>query len=118
MPHSLNITIAQVNFTIGAIKHNQQKIINIYQQITQTANAIIPDLLVFSELALSGYPAEDLYLQPNFQNKMIDALEELKALSQNNSCAMLIGALLPSDNNKAINAFSSKKNFYLKIFSI
>ena len=102
MSSLLNITIVQANFTIGDIENNLQKIISIYQRITQTTNSIIPDLLVFSELAIPGYPAEDLYLQPNFQQKAIAALKELKLLSINNPCAILVGNL--ALNNKPLNA--------------
>lgn len=110
MTDSLNITIAQVNFTVGDIYHNVQKIISIYKNITQTTNLIIPDLLVFSELSITGYPAEDLYLQSNFQNKSLDVMEKLRVITINNPCALLIGNLFPSENEKPINAAYLIKN--------
>lgn len=104
MSHNLNITISQANFTIGAIENNLLKIISIYQQITQTTNAIIPDLVVFSENSISGYPAEDLYLQPNFQQHVIEALDKLKSITKNSHCAILIGSLKKGTSSKALNA--------------
>jgi NAD+ synthase len=101
---NLNITIIQANFTIGAIENNLQKIITIYQQITQTTNSIIPDLLVFSENSIPGYPADDLYLQKNFQDKAIQALDKLKSITKNNSSAILVGGLSKDKNNQLLNS--------------
>lgn len=109
MSGSLNISIAQINFTVGDINNNLQKIISIYKGITQISNLIIPDLLVFSELAIPGYPAEDLYLQPNFQKHAIEAIELLKKATLNNSCAIIIGSIMPT-NDKPLNVTYLIKN--------
>ena len=110
MDNSLNITIAQVNFIVGDIYNNLLKIISIYKNITQTTNLIIPDLLVFSELSITGYPAEDLYLQNNFHCKSISVMEDLRELTINNSCSLLIGNLFLDNSKKPINAAYLIKN--------
>ena len=61
-------------------------------------------MLVFSELSIPGYPADDLYLQPNFQNQSIAALEELKLISINNNCAILVGNLAHNPQGQLLNA--------------
>lgn len=109
MSDNLNISIAQINFTVGDIENNLQKIISIYKQITQTGNLIIPDLLVFPELAISGYPAEDLYIQPNFQNHILEATEVLKKETFNKPCAILIGSIKVI-NHKLLNVAYLIKN--------
>ena len=60
--------------------------------------------MVFSELSITGYPAEDLYLQKNFQTKSLEAMERLRIITINNPCALLIGNLLIEDNEKPVNA--------------
>ena len=98
---TLSIQIAQANFTVGAIDNNLRKIIDIYQQITSTSS---PDIIVFSELAITGYPAEDLYLQKDFQLKSIKATEKLQEITKNNSSAIIIGNLAYSGKEKPFNA--------------
>ncbi|WP_370678885.1 NAD+ synthase [Comamonas sp. GB3 AK4-5] len=60
---TLSIRIAQLNFVVGDLPGNAQKIIDAATQ----AYAEGAQLLLTPELALSGYAAEDLYLRPAFQ---------------------------------------------------
>lgn len=75
MPNPLNIIIAQLNFLVGDISGNTRKIIENTQKARDIFNA---DLIVFPELALSGYPAEDLLLRKDFHAEIKLALETLK----------------------------------------
>lgn len=59
---SLSIEIAQINPTVGDLNANAQKIIDLSNRAFQ-ANT---QLIVFPELALSGYPPEDLLLHKGF----------------------------------------------------
>src|SRR5574337_950364 len=59
---SFVICIAQLNFVVGDVPGNAQKIINAARQ----AHAAGARLLLTPELALCGYAAEDLYLRPSF----------------------------------------------------
>ncbi len=54
--------MVQDNFLVGDIKANADKIIN----LSQTAKAEGADLVMFPELALVGYPPEDLLYRPSF----------------------------------------------------
>ena len=60
---TLSIRIAQLNYVVGDLPGNAQKIIDAAAQ----AHAQGANLLLTPELALSGYAAEDLYLRPAFQ---------------------------------------------------
>ncbi|MDR2327233.1 MAG: NAD+ synthase [Acidovorax sp.] len=60
---TLSIRIAQLNFVVGDLSGNAQRIIDAAAQ----AYADGAQLLLTPELALCGYAAEDLYLRPAFQ---------------------------------------------------
>lgn len=62
MKKSLRLAIAQINTTVGDIERNSDKIINIIKR----ARSGKADLVIFPELALSGYPPEDLLLKKAF----------------------------------------------------
>jgi len=72
MSDTLVILMAQINPTVGAIEANAQKIIRIIQTHQATH-----DLLVFPELALVGYPPEDLLLRPEFMQRVEQALASI-----------------------------------------
>src|SRR5688572_13077519 len=59
----LRIIVAQLDFMVGDIAGNTQKIT---RAIQQARDELKGDLLVFPELALVGYPPEDLLLRPDF----------------------------------------------------
>ncbi|HEY4665421.1 MAG TPA: NAD+ synthase [Comamonas sp.] len=72
-----SICIAQLNFVVGDLGGNAQKIIDAAQQ----AHAQGVSLLVTPELALCGYAAEDLLLRPSFQQASDEALQKVVAAS-------------------------------------
>ncbi|MCK9985614.1 MAG: NAD+ synthase (glutamine-hydrolyzing) [Azoarcus sp.] len=59
---SLSIAVTQLNCTVGDLKANADRIIRALDQ----ARALGADLVLTPELALSGYPPEDLLLRPDF----------------------------------------------------
>jgi len=73
MTESLHIAMAQCNFRVGDISGNCDLIINEVNK----AKARGVDLIVFSELALTGYPPEDLLLRPSLQPRVEQALEQI-----------------------------------------
>lgn len=58
----LRIALAQINATVGDLPGNQQKILD-YLQKARTVKA---DIVVFPELAVTGYPPEDLLHKEHF----------------------------------------------------
>jgi len=87
MTNTLNIALAQLNFTVGDLSGNYKKINAAHQQ----ANSHRADLVIFSELAITGYPPEDLVLRPDFQNKTMEMIRKLAPLTQNGT-AILVGS--------------------------
>jgi NAD+ synthase (glutamine-hydrolysing) len=69
----LRIALAQVNMTVGDLAHNVGQIVARLEKAKQ-ADA---DLVVFPELAVTGYPPEDLLLKPSFLEVSRVAIEEL-----------------------------------------
>ncbi|MHA7601900.1 NAD+ synthase [Alicycliphilus sp. T452] len=72
---SFVICIAQLNFMVGDVPGNAQKIMAAARQ----AHAAGARLLLTPELALCGYAAEDLYLRPSFLSACEQALAGLAA---------------------------------------
>ena len=50
------------------------------------------DLICFPELAVTGYPPEDLVLRPTFVRDNLAALERLAASTAGSSCAVMVGS--------------------------
>lgn len=70
----MRIAIAQNNYIVGDVEYNLQLI---KQSITQAEQAKA-DVVVFSELALCGYPPEDLLLRPDLYLIVDQALATIK----------------------------------------
>lgn len=62
MATTLRLALAQYDFPVGDIAGNAERILALAEQ----AKAHGADLILFPELALSGYPPEDLLLRPGF----------------------------------------------------
>jgi NAD+ synthase (glutamine-hydrolysing) len=69
----MRILIAQLNPIIGDLKGNTQLIL---QAIAQ-GRAMQADLVLFSELILTGYPPEDLVLNASFMRAVEEQLQEI-----------------------------------------
>jgi len=67
------IALAQINPTVGDLDENAALIADWTEQ-ARTAGA---ELVIFPELALTGYPAEDLYLRPDFISAAGERLREV-----------------------------------------
>lgn len=85
MSSSINILMAQINPKIGNIAANCSKIIDIIQN-----NKHSHDLIIFPELALTGYLLEDLLFRDEIFTNINKALEEIRDTCDNN-CHVIIG---------------------------
>ena len=74
----LFVGLAQLNLTVGDLTANAAKIRAAYRQ----AVAGGAQLVVFSELAITGYPPEDLLLKPAFLRASAAALAEVAAATE------------------------------------
>jgi NAD+ synthase (glutamine-hydrolysing) len=79
------IAIAQHDFPVGAVKDNGLRV----QALRDRAGLAGANLLLTPELALSGYPPEDLLYRPGFQARVDAALAEIK--SANHPTDVLVG---------------------------
>lgn len=74
---SLKIAVAQINFLVGDIEGNCEKI---KAAIIYARNELRADCVVFSELAIIGYPPEDLLFRPRILQRVEDELQRLKEI--------------------------------------
>ena len=75
----LRIALAQLNLLVGDIDGNTQQIIHAAKEASEQDS----DILLCSELSLTGYPPEDLLLRPSLNVRIEDGITELKAASRN-----------------------------------
>jgi Predicted amidohydrolase len=88
----MKIGICQINLTVGAINKNKQLILDYYDKsIAQGA-----ELVVFPELAVTGYPPQDLLLRDHFLTSTAAALDEI---ASHTSTPMILGSTLVENNN-------------------
>ena len=87
MTESLKIAFAQINPTVGDVAGNRDKILAARAEAAATG----ADLVVASEMCLSGYPAEDLVLKPMFLDAVRDAVEALAAATADGGPGLIVG---------------------------
>lgn len=71
----MRIGLAQINPTVGALEHNAALIIQAYQELVAAG----ADLVVTPELALIGYPPQDLLLVEGFFERSLAALRKIES---------------------------------------
>jgi NAD+ synthase (glutamine-hydrolysing) len=82
---NLRIGLCQLDATVGDLEGNAEKVI---AQLARAESAGA-QLAVFPELVLTGYPPEDLLLEPGFVKGNLLALEKVAAATQH--CAAVLG---------------------------
>jgi NAD+ synthase (glutamine-hydrolysing) len=87
-PSTIKVALAQINATVGDLDGNAQRIID----AARTAHAAGACLLVAPELALTGYPPEDLLLRPAFMHSCARTLDELaRQLAEFSGLQVVVG---------------------------
>jgi len=71
----MRIALAQMNTVVGDLEGNRDRILERLEQAREAG----ADLVLFPELAVTGYPPEDLLLRPGFLRAAARALEEIAA---------------------------------------
>ena len=84
MTKKTSILIVQTNPIVGNIEYNKQIVID---HIKDNQS----DLIVFSELMLTGYPPEDLVLKPAFMDRVNSALSEILECSKSSDATIILG---------------------------
>jgi NAD+ synthase (glutamine-hydrolysing) len=93
----LRVALAQINSTVGDLAGNSQKI----SHYIKKARGYRADIVAFPELALTGYPPEDLILKPQF---ISDNLNELKKIAVRTTGITLITGFVDAEKNNLYNA--------------
>lgn len=70
---TVNFAVVQTNFLVGDIKSNVQKM----RAAALDAKARGADVIIFPELALIGYPPEDLLLRPSLSERVKQSMATL-----------------------------------------
>jgi NAD+ synthase (glutamine-hydrolysing) len=71
----LRVGLAQLNLVVGDLEGNVTRILDAYER----AEGDACDLVVFPELAVTGYPPEDLLLRPAFVAQAQESMEKVAA---------------------------------------
>ena len=97
----MRVLAAQLNPTIGDMEGNTRKIIGTLDQ----ARAHRIDIVLFAELALCGYPPEDLLLHPSFITAQETYLEQVVRASQ--GLFVVVGTVRRNPAKKEKSIFNS-----------
>ncbi|MEA2362912.1 MAG: hypothetical protein QOD71_2057 [Thermoleophilaceae bacterium] len=109
----LRVALAQINPTVGDIDGNARKIAERISEARDQGAGLV----VFPELALSGYPPEDLLLKTSFLESAAAALQELAA--QTRGIVALVGFPESADdvyNSAAVLADGEIAAVYRKMY--
>jgi NAD+ synthetase len=82
----MRIALAQLDFTVGAFEANFEKM----RAAVVQAELAQADLVVFSEMAATGYPPRDLLNHPRFIDRNLELVDRVAALSSG-TLGILIG---------------------------
>ncbi len=84
----LKIHLAQINPTAGDLEGNYKKILHQHKLASEEGC----DLVVFSEMAICGYPCEDLWQKKYFIRAVQEKILEILVATKDSKCAILLGA--------------------------
>ena len=88
----MKIALAQINPTVGDFTGNLEKIVAVSRRAADQGARLI----VFSELAICGYPPADFLEKPSFLARCRKAVEELAAATRDLPTALIAGVALPA----------------------
>ncbi|MBU1852608.1 MAG: NAD+ synthase [Candidatus Omnitrophica bacterium] len=103
------VAVSQINTTVGDLRGNTEKILFCMGQAVHN-NA---DLIIFPELAVTGYPPEDLLLRPNFIKENLRCIDKIRILTED---IIAIVGFVDRKGNSIYNSaavISNRKIFYI-----
>ncbi|KAA8734372.1 NAD+ synthase [Acinetobacter qingfengensis] len=100
---NFKVALSQYSPSIGNIAQNAQNMLALAQQAQQQG----ADIIVFPELALIGYPPEDLLLRPSLLKR---TQQGLSTLQQAKDIIMLAGYVHVDENGQRYNSAALIKN--------
>ena len=108
----IRIQIAQFNPIVGDIKLNAQKMLD----LSIEANNAGAHLIIFPELALTGYPPEDLLFRDGFINQVKDEITNFCNLAPS-GISILFGAPNKTDDFLFNSAYLIQHNRIINIYN-
>jgi len=94
----IRLALAQINPTVGDLKGNQQKII----EFIRRGKALKVDMVIFPEMAVCGYPPEDLLYKDSFVQENIKMLKGIQ--KETKGIQVVVGFV---DRDKAKNLYNA-----------
>jgi len=110
---NIRLALSQINCCVGDIEGNKNKIIDNIRKASDSGAHIVS----FPELALTGYPPEDLLLKPSFIESNLEALDQI--VSVTDSIIAIVGFVdRENDIYNAAAVIQNKKivNVYKKMY--
>jgi NAD+ synthase (glutamine-hydrolysing) len=98
----MRLALAQLNLTIGAFDRTYEQV----RSAIARGRAAGADLVVFSELATTGYPPRDLLDHPSFVQANLDLLQRVAALTDE-ALGLVIGCVTPNEAGDGKPLFNS-----------
>lgn len=95
------LAIAQFNPTIGALQQNTDKILELIDRAKQAGAKMI----LFPELAICGYPPEDLLLLPDFDREIEKQLERI--IKNSKDIVVFVGTVRKNPHKAKKSLFNS-----------
>lgn len=99
----IKIHISQINTSVGDLTGNCQKILREFKKAEKQKC----DLVIFCEMTISGYPAQDLWLKKYFVTEIEEKIVDIMEATKNSKCAILLGAPISSVNHAKKNVLSN-----------
>ena len=91
------VALCQVNSVVGDLAGNAAAV----ERLARQAAAAGADLVAFPEMALTGYPVEDLALRPSFQQASAHAVHTLAERLADVTAVVVVGYLDTADDGAA-----------------
>ena len=92
MIRNFRLALAQINTTVGDIEGNTARII----EYVERARELGADLVAFPELAITGYPPEDLLFKTSFLQANVEAMRRVVAAAR--GLAVVVGYVEVGDS--------------------
>jgi NAD+ synthase/NAD+ synthase (glutamine-hydrolysing) len=96
----MRVALAQINNTVGDLDGNAAKIVAFAREAEQAGAEVV----VFPELALTGYPPRDLVEKHSFLDRTGEALENIVRESADFNAALIVGYVARSPENSPMGA--------------
>ncbi len=111
----VKIQLSQLNFIVGDLDFNCQKILDQYKLATNNQ----ADLVIFSELAITGYPPQDLLHKKYFLDEIEAKISLIKQATIGKNTAILLGCpYITNPNSKSSSSNQCKIELYNSAFLI